>query len=64
MSDYARQVKKILKAHDCRYVRPAKGDHDWWYSPITNRHFAVDYEILSRHTANGIMKQAGINHKF
>jgi hypothetical protein len=31
-----------------------------WY----NRKFIVNNTILSRHTANGIMKQAGINHHF
>jgi hypothetical protein len=41
-----------------------KGDHEIWFSPITKRNFPVDGKILSRHTANGIMKQAGISHKF
>ncbi len=64
MSDYARDVKKVLSDNECYYLRPAKGDHDYWYSPISKRTFPVDHKILSRHTANGIMKQAGINHKF
>jgi predicted RNA binding protein YcfA (HicA-like mRNA interferase family) len=64
MSDYARDVKKVLHENGCYYVRPAKGDHEYWYSPITKRTFPVDHKIKSRHTANGIMKQAGIKHKF
>jgi predicted RNA binding protein YcfA (HicA-like mRNA interferase family) len=45
-------------------VRHGKGDHDIWYSPITDRHVTVPTKIKSRHTANAIMKQAGIPHHF
>jgi hypothetical protein len=41
-----------------------KGDNEIWYSPITNRRFVVDSKMKSRHTANGIFKQAGILKKF
>jgi hypothetical protein len=41
-----------------------QSDHEIWHSPITNRNFPVDGKILSRYTANAIMKQAGIAHKF
>ena len=34
------------------------------YSPITDRSFPVDAKIKSRHTANEIMKQSGIEHRF
>jgi len=32
--------------------------------PHTKRYFTVDGAIKSRHTANAVMKQAGIDHKF
>jgi hypothetical protein len=35
-----------------------------WYSPITQRRFPVDHKILSRHTANAVLKQAGIPKQF
>lgn len=57
-------IKAKLKAHDCYFVRHAKGDHELWYSPITDRHVIVDSGCKSRHTANGVMKQAGIDHRF
>jgi predicted RNA binding protein YcfA (HicA-like mRNA interferase family) len=57
-------VKRILRQHGCYPVRQGKGDHEIWFSPITSRNFPVVGKILSRHTANGIMKQAGIAHKF
>lgn len=64
MSEYEKKVREILAKNKCTYVRHGKGDHDIWYSPITMRHFTVDGKIKSRHTANAIMKQSDINHKF
>ena len=64
MAEYEKKVRKVLSANNCNFVRRGKGDHDVWYSPISNASFPVDNKIKSRHMANGIMKQAGINHKF
>ena len=60
MSDFAPEVKKILRENGCHFVRHCKGDHDVWYSPMTDQRFPVDAKIKSRHTANGILKQAGL----
>jgi predicted RNA binding protein YcfA (HicA-like mRNA interferase family) len=57
---FYRDVVELLKAHGCRYVRAGKGDHEIWHSPLAGRNFTVDGEILSRHTANAILKQAGL----
>jgi hypothetical protein len=64
MAEYEKKVRQILKDHGCYFVRRGKGDHDIWFSPITKRNFPVDGEIRIRHAANGIMKQAGIDHHF
>jgi hypothetical protein len=64
MSDYSGDVKKILRESGCSFVRHGKGDHDIWYSPISDQNFPVDATIKSRHTANGIMKQAGLPKAF
>lgn len=64
MTSYTPDVIKILMMWGCHLVRTGKGDHKIWFSPITQRNFPVDDKILSRHTANGIMKQAGIPHRF
>ena len=64
MATYEREVRQILEAHGCRFDRHGKGDHEIWFSPITNRRFTVDSKIKSRHTANAVMKQAGIAKKF
>lgn len=64
MAEYEKKVRKILQDNNCSFVRRGKGDHDIWYSPITKRHITVDTKIKSRHTANAIMKQSGIDFKF
>jgi hypothetical protein len=50
--------------HGCRFVRQGKGDHEIWYSHISGKTFPADKTILSRHTANGVLKQAGIPKAF
>lgn len=64
MAEYEKKVRDILKQNNCIFVRHGKGDHDIWYSPKNNVHFTVDGKIKSRHTANAIMKQSGIQHRF
>jgi len=64
MAEYEKKVRKILLENSCYLKRRGKGDHDIWYSPITNRNVTVDGKIKSRHTANSILKESGINHRF
>lgn len=64
MAEYEKKVRDILKKNGCLFVRHGKGDHDIWYSPNTDTHFTVDSKIKSRHTANAIMKQSGVGHRF
>jgi hypothetical protein len=64
MVSYTRKLKDVLRSHGCRFDRPGRGDHEIWYSPTTQRYFPVDQKILSRHTANGVLKQAGIPKQF
>ncbi len=64
MAEYEKKVREILKQNGCRFVRHGKGDHDIYYSPLTNANVTVDTKIKSRHTANAIMKQSGIKYRF
>ena len=64
MAGYTGQLKKILKESGCRFDRPGKGDHEIWYSPISGKRFPVDSDIKSRHTANAVLKQAGLEKAF
>ena len=63
MADYTKKIKTILTANGCYFVRHGKGDHDVWYSPITNRNVIVDGSIIKRTSANCVLRDAGIKQK-
>ena len=62
--DLTPAVKRLLREAGCRFERQGKGDHETWYSPLTNRRFVVDAKIKSRHWANHTLKQAGLPKAF
>jgi len=64
MADYTPALKQLLQQGGCYFERQGKGDHEIWYSPITKLRFPVDSKIKSRHTANGVLKQAGLPKHF
>ncbi|MEX6507428.1 type II toxin-antitoxin system HicA family toxin [Jiella sp. M17.18] len=64
MVDFTKPLKELLLAAGCRFHRQGKGDHEIWYSPITDRYFTVDGKIKSRHTANQSLKDAGLPKSF
>lgn len=57
-------LKRVLSEAGCHFVRPGKGDHEIWFSPRTGTYFVVDSKIKSRHTANAVLKQAGVAKHF
>jgi hypothetical protein len=64
MESLTPELKRLLIAAGCNFVREGKGDHEIWRSPITEVHFVVDSKLKSRHTANAVLKQAGLPKKF
>lgn len=64
MAEYEKKVRKVLKDHDCYFLRHGKGDHDIWVNPANGHSTAVDSVIRSRYTANAIMKELGISYHF
>ena len=64
MYDFSKELKQYLRKKGCSFERQGKGDHEIWFSPITNIRFVVDNRIRSRHTANAVLKQAGLPKKF
>ena len=51
---------RLLVAVFKLYGMDAKGDQEIWHRPVTDRRFPVEPKSKSRHTANGILKQAGL----
>jgi predicted RNA binding protein YcfA (HicA-like mRNA interferase family) len=41
-----------------------KGSHEIWFSPVNGKHFTVPRSTKSRHTANEVLKQAGLPKAF
>ena len=62
--NYDADLKRLLRAAGCYFVRNGKGSHEIWYSPLTNRHFALPANCCVRHTANGVLKDAGLPKAF
>ncbi|MDV2993253.1 MAG: hypothetical protein N4J56_002907 [Chroococcidiopsis sp. SAG 2025] len=63
-ASFTPDLKKLLSEAGCYFIRQGRGNHEIWYSPITERNFVVDSSIKSRHTANAVLKQAGLDKAF
>ena len=63
MTDFTPEVRRLLSKAGWRFERRGKGDHERWTNAATGRHVTVDARIRSRHTANAVLKEAGIGKK-
>lgn len=63
-SSFTPELIRLLREAGCHFERPGKGNHDIWFSPVTNTRFPVDSKIKSRHTANAVLRQAGLPKHF
>jgi len=61
---FDRPARELLRAAVCILVRQGWGSHEILRSPITGRNFAVPVGVPSRHTANAILRQAGLKKVF
>lgn len=64
MVEIGPRLKKILRRTGYEYDRPAKGDHEVWRHPETKIQVSVDAGTKSRHTANQVLKDAGLPKAF
>lgn len=63
MADFYRDVARLLRDNGYYVKHQGKGDHEKRYNDSTNITLTVPSKLNKRHTANGILKQAGINKK-
>jgi predicted RNA binding protein YcfA (HicA-like mRNA interferase family) len=61
---FDRELSQLLRNAGCTFVRSAKGSHELWWSPIVQKQITVPQGIVSRHTANAVLKQAGLPKAF
>jgi len=64
VSEFDKELRRILRDAGCYLARQGRGDHEIWYSPISKQHFTVDRGTKSRHTANKTLKDAGLPKQF
>jgi len=64
MADYYRDVIALLRANGFELKRQGRGDHEIWWNPRTRVHVTVDRKLKSKFTANGILKEAGLQKAF
>ena len=61
MNGYYKQLIQVLKTHGFSHFRAGKGSHEIWSKGAVA--VSVPSNCASRHTANAILKDAGINQK-
>lgn len=64
MNNFSKAVKERLSRAGWEHLRSGKGDHDIWHRPADGKRVVVDAKIKSRHTANAVLKQAGLAKAF
>jgi predicted RNA binding protein YcfA (HicA-like mRNA interferase family) len=64
LKSYGKAVRKILVKAGCTFLRQGRGDHEIWTSPRASKPFTVPVTIASRHTANKVLKDAGLPKAF
>jgi predicted RNA binding protein YcfA (HicA-like mRNA interferase family) len=61
--DYYRELTKILSAAGWVKANGGKGSHEKWVLALTGKSIIVP-RSKSRHTANEVLKQAGLKKAF
>ena len=62
MNGYYRLIVEALRKQGFSLVRKGKGSHEIWGK--NGKQTIVPFNCPSRHTANEIMKQLGVDHRF
>jgi predicted RNA binding protein YcfA (HicA-like mRNA interferase family) len=61
--DFYRELTKILLSNGWQKIQGGKGSHERWWNATTNNTVTVP-RSKSRHTANEVLKQAGLPKAF
>ncbi len=64
MKGYGCLVREVLLEGGFWFLRHGEGDHDVWRSPRIEAPFTISMNIDSRHTANLMLKDAGLPKAF
>ena len=64
MADFYRELVSLLRENGYELLRSGKGSHEVWHNPSSGRRVTVPRTTKSRHTANEVLKQAGLQKEF
>jgi predicted RNA binding protein YcfA (HicA-like mRNA interferase family) len=64
MAELYRELVSILRSNGWQLHRSGKGSHEIWINRTNGRAVTVPRNTKSRHTANDVLKQAGLKKKF
>lgn len=64
MNNFSPAIRDILKKNGFIWFRTGKGDHEIWRHVETGKRVTVDAKVKTRHTANKIMRDAGLPKAF
>jgi predicted RNA binding protein YcfA (HicA-like mRNA interferase family) len=64
VADLYRDLVAILRNNGFRLIRHGKGSHEIWQNLLTGKQVTVPRSTKSRHTANEVLKQAGVDKAF
>ena len=64
MADFYRTVIEQLRMAQFELEKGGKGSHEKWRNRQTGRLVIVPRNLKKRHTANAILKSAGLNKMF
>jgi predicted RNA binding protein YcfA (HicA-like mRNA interferase family) len=64
VTDYVKQLHDLLREAGFDFLRPGKGSHQIWRNPNTGKSVAIPAKVPSRHFANKILKEVGLDKAF
>jgi predicted RNA binding protein YcfA (HicA-like mRNA interferase family) len=60
---FYKTIAALLKQNGFVQIQNAKGSHEKWVSERTSKVLIVPRNLMSRHTANAILKDANIDDR-
>jgi predicted RNA binding protein YcfA (HicA-like mRNA interferase family) len=64
MGEIGPELKRILRRNGFELLRQGKGDHEIWQHTVSKITVTIDAGMKSRHTANAVLKKAGLPKAF
>jgi predicted RNA binding protein YcfA (HicA-like mRNA interferase family) len=64
MNNLSPAIRQILKKAGFVWFRTGKGDHEIWKHTVNGKRVTVDAKVRTKHSANKILRDAGLPKAF